>query len=171
MSETASSDETPQGATPYELIGGDAGVRRLTRRFYELMDALPEAAHCRAIHPESMAGAEQKLYEFLSGWLGGPPLFIERHGHPMLRRRHLPAPIGPKERDGWMLCFRRALVEQVEDEGLRGFILERVEALARHMQNRAFSPELPAGAPEADGGVAGGGVADGGSRHRHRGGA
>lgn len=142
MSDAAAPEETVPGQTPYELIGGDAGVRRLTRRFYALMDTLPEAAHCRAIHPESLADSEQKLYEFLSGWLGGPPLFVERRGHPMLRRRHLPAPIGPRERDGWMLCFRQAMVEQVEDEALRGFILERVEALANHMQNRAFSPEL-----------------------------
>ncbi|SHO63477.1 hemoglobin [Pseudoxanthobacter soli DSM 19599] len=134
---TSSADATlPEATTPYEMIGGDDAVRRLVARFYRLMDELPEAAACRAIHPESLADSEQKLYEFLSGWLGGPPLFVERRGAPMLRRRHLHAPIGPDERDGWMLCFRRALVETVEDEALRGFLLERIEALANHMQNR-----------------------------------
>lgn len=122
--------------TLYERIGGEDGVRRLTRRFYALMDTLPEAAECRAIHPPSLDGSEQKLFEYLSYWLGGPPLFVERHGAPMLRRRHFPAPIGPKERDGWLACFRLAFAETVPDAALRGLILPKVEALAAHMQNR-----------------------------------
>jgi len=128
--------ETQAGATPYDRIGGEAGVRRLTRRFYALMDTLPEAAAVRAIHPASLAGSEQKLFEYLTGWLGGPPLFVEKHGPPMLRRRHLPAPIGPAERDGWLLCFRRAVEETVEDEFFRTQVMPQVEALAMHMQNR-----------------------------------
>lgn len=120
----------------YDRVGGEEAVRRLTRRFYELMDSLPEAAECRAIHPESLEGSEQKLFEYLSYWLGGPPLFVERHGAPMLRRRHFPAPIGPKERDGWLICFRQAFAETVPDASLRALILPKVEALAAHMQNR-----------------------------------
>lgn len=122
--------------TPYDRIGGEAGVRRLTRRFYELMDTLPEAAAVRAIHPESLAGSEEKLFEYLTGWLGGPPLFVDKHGPPMLRRRHLHAPIGPAERDGWLLCFRRALAETVEDDLVKALVLPQIEALAKHMQNR-----------------------------------
>lgn len=131
------SDE-PSGEpiTLYEAIGGDAGVRRLTARFYELMDTLPEAANCRAIHPPSLTGSEEKLYEYLSGWLGGPPLYTDKRGHPMLRRRHFMAEIGPKERDEWLLCFNRALDETIESEGLRAVIREPVTRLAFHMQNR-----------------------------------
>ena len=131
------SDE-PSGETItlYEAIGGDAGVRRLTARFYELMDTLPEAANCRAIHPPSLTGSEEKLYEYLSGWLGGPPLYTDKRGHPMLRRRHFMAEIGPRERDEWLLCFNRALDETNESEGLRVIIREPVTRLAFHMQNR-----------------------------------
>lgn len=123
-------------ATLYERIGGERAIRRLTRRFYDLMDTLPEAAACRAIHPESLAGSEEKLFEYLTYWLGGPPLFVEKHGPPMLRRRHFPAPIGPQERDGWLLCFRQAFAETVTDPVLTALILPKVEALAMHMQNR-----------------------------------
>lgn len=123
--------------TPYHRIGGEAGVRRLTRRFYALMDELPEAAAVRAIHGPSLAGSEQKLFEYLSGWLGGPPLFVEKYGHPMLRRRHFAAPIGAAERDGWLLCFRRAFAETVDDPALAAAILPQVEALADHMRNKA----------------------------------
>jgi hemoglobin len=125
------------GGTPYERIGGEAGVRRLTRRFYALMDELPEAAAVRAIHGPSLEGSEQKLFEYLSGWLGGPPLFTEKYGHPMLRRRHFAAPIGSAERDAWLLCFRRAFAETVVDEALAAAILPQVEALAEHMRNKA----------------------------------
>jgi len=137
MTETGNNRE-PQGEaiTLYEAVGGDAGVRALTRRFYALMDSLPEAARCRAIHPPDLSGSEEKLYEYLTGWLGGPPLYTQKRGHPMLRRRHFMASIGPKERDEWLLCFVRALEETVPGEGLRKIILEPVTRLAHHMQNQ-----------------------------------
>ncbi|WP_127090640.1 group II truncated hemoglobin [Aquabacter cavernae] len=123
-------------ASLYDRIGGERTIKRLTRRFYDLMDTLPEAAACRAIHPESLAGSEEKLFDYLSFWLGGPPLFVQKHGAPMLRRRHFPAAIGPAERDGWLICFRQAFAETVTDPELTGLILPQVEALAMHMQNR-----------------------------------
>lgn len=122
--------------TLYEAIGGDATVRALTRRFYELMDTLPEAARCRAIHPADLSGSEAKFYDYLTGYLGGPPVYVEKHGHPMLRRRHFVAPIGPAERDEWLLCFRRAMDETIENEKLREIIWTSVERLAFHMQNQ-----------------------------------
>ena len=82
-------------------------------------------------------GSAEKLYEYLSGWLGGPQLYVEKRGHPMLRRRHLVAEIGPAERDGWLLCFERALAETIEDEALREAIREPARQLAFHMQNKA----------------------------------
>lgn len=126
-------DET---ITLYEAIGGDAAVRALTRRFYELMDTLPEASHCRAIHPPDLTGSESKFYDYLTGYLGGPPVYVEKYGHPMLRRRHFVAPIGATERDEWLLCFRRAMDETIENPKLREIIWRPVEKLAFHMQNR-----------------------------------
>jgi hemoglobin len=126
-----------QPESAYERIGGEDGVRRLTRRFYALMDELPEAAACRAIHPESLAGSEEKLFEYLTGWLGGPPIFVEKHGPPMLRARHLRVPIGEEEIAGWLVCFRRAWSETVVDEDLTALVMPRVEGLAVHMRNRA----------------------------------
>ncbi|MBN8931938.1 MAG: group II truncated hemoglobin [Rhizobium pusense] len=122
--------------TLYEAIGGDATVRALTRRFYQLMDTLPEAARCRAIHPADLSGSEAKFYDYVTGYLGGPPVYVEKHGHPMLRRRHFVAPIGPAERDEWLLCFRRAMEETIENPKLRDIIWPPIERLAFHMQNR-----------------------------------
>ena len=128
--------------TPYQRIGGEAGVRKLTRRMYALMDQLPEAAAVRAIHPPELADSEQKLFEFLSGWLGGPPLFTERRGAPMLRARHLPFAIGMDEASGWLACFHQAMEETVADADLREFLWSRIEPLALHMRNQQA---LPAG--------------------------
>ncbi|TWF54823.1 group II truncated hemoglobin [Neorhizobium alkalisoli] len=127
------SDET---ITLYEAIGGDDTVRALAKRFYELMDTLPEAARCRAIHPPSLAGSEAKFYDYLTGYLGGPPVYVEKHGHPRLRSRHFGAEIGPVERDEWLLCFRRAIDETIENPKLRDIIWQPVERLAQHMQNK-----------------------------------
>ena len=122
--------------TLYEAIGGDATVRALVRRFYELMDTLPEAARCRAVHPPSLEGSEAKLYDYLTGYLGGPPVYVEKYGHPRLRSRHFGAARGPEERDEWIMCFRRAMDETIEHPQLREIIWQPIERLAFHMQNR-----------------------------------
>jgi hemoglobin len=132
------SDET---TTLYEAIGGETTIRKLVHRFYDLMDTLPEARHVRAVHPPSLANAERKLYEYLTGYLGGPPLYTDKYGHPRLRSRHFIAAIGPKERDEWILCFRQAMDEAIEHPKLREIIRAPIERLAFHMQNREESGE------------------------------
>ena len=113
-------DDDPAEALPtptaYTLLGGDARVRELTDRFYDLMDLEPAYAELRAAHGTTLDDARDKLYWFLSGWLGGPSLYIERFGHPRLRARHLPFAIGIKERDQWVACMSQAMVDvQVPD--------------------------------------------------------
>lgn len=129
------SPEVP--ATPYTLLGGETMVRALVARFYGLMDSLPEAAACRALHPPSLARAEQKLFEYLTGWLGGPPLYTDKYGHPRLRQRHFGASIGRREIEGWLLCFHQAWSEIVPPSSLAEVIRGKVEALGWHMANRA----------------------------------
>jgi hemoglobin len=95
-----------QEQTAYSLIGGEASVARLCDRFYELMDAtVPQFATIRALHPADLQSSRDKLFMFLSGWLGGPDLYVQNIGHPMLRRRHLPFAIGEDERDQWVACM------------------------------------------------------------------
>lgn len=132
-----SESQTVQSAdTPYEALGGEAFVRTFCARFYALMDVLPEAAATRAVHPPSLASAEAKLFEYLTGWLGGPPLYTDKYGHPRLRQRHFIAPIGRAEVEGWLACFHAAWAELVAPSPLASAIAERVEALAWHMGNR-----------------------------------
>lgn len=122
--------------TPYELLGGAEGVRTLVERFYQLMDTLPEAARIRALHPADLRGSTDKLYKFLSGWLGGPALYVEEYGHPMLRARHLPFPIEAADRDAWLLCMRLALDETKLDPLARMQLDQAFYKTADHMRNR-----------------------------------
>jgi hemoglobin len=122
--------------TAYQLLGGEAGIRALVRRFYALMDTLPEAYAIRKLHPTSLAGSEDKLFMYLSGWLSGPQLYVERFGHPRLRARHLPFPIDGNARDQWLLCMRLAMADQIADEKLRAGLDKALADLADHMRNR-----------------------------------
>jgi hemoglobin len=120
----------------YERIGGEPKVRALVQRFYQLMDATPEVQDLRKMHAESLKGSEEKLFMFLSGWMNGPQLFVEKFGHPKLRQRHMPFAIGDKERDQWMKCMTQALQDVVEDEELRKELLAAIGKVADFMRNK-----------------------------------
>ena len=123
-------------STTYEKIGGEAGVGKLCDRFYELMDSTPHFAELRAIHPESLQGSRDKLFMVLSGWLGGPDLFVEKFGHPRLRARHMPFAIGVKERDQWVACMVLAMEDVGIEEGIRAKLLENFFNTADFMRNK-----------------------------------
>jgi hemoglobin len=96
---------------PYELVGGEAGLRKIVDRFYEIMDQDADAATIRAMHGADLGPIREKLFEFLSGWLGGPPLYSKRTGSICITEAHKPFAIGTAERDQWMACMRQALVD------------------------------------------------------------
>ena len=122
--------------TPYALMGGEPVLRQLVKRFYELMDTLPEAYGIRKLHPVDLSGSEQKLFWFLSGWLGGPPLYVEQFGHPRLRARHLPFAIANAEVIQWMHCMTLTMQEIIGDPRLRDWLEGQLNQLAAHMRNR-----------------------------------
>ena len=122
--------------TPYDLIGGDGAVRALVERFYDLMELEPAYERLRRVHGSSLESAREKLYLFLSGWLGGPPLYTDRFGHPMLRARHLPFSIGEEERDQWMACMAQAMEELEVPRALREGLIPAFYKTADWMRNR-----------------------------------
>jgi hemoglobin len=128
--------EERDAPNPYDLIGGDARVRELVERFYDLMELEPAYQQLRRVHGSSLESAREKLYLFLSGWLGGPPLYMERYGHPMLRARHLPFAIGSEERDQWMACMVQAMEEVDLPKELREPLKAAFFKTADWMRNR-----------------------------------
>jgi hemoglobin len=123
--------------TTYDKIGGDAAVARLCDRFYALMDSVPQFAELRALHPADLQVSRDKLYMFLSGWFGGPDLFVEKFGHPRLRARHMPFAIGVKERDQWVACMVLAMEEVGIEESVRARLLQNFFNTADFMRNQA----------------------------------
>ncbi len=129
--------ETTSSQTVYEAIGGEVGVRALVDRFYDQMDREPSVRALRDLHPADLAESREKLWWFLSGWLGGPPLYLQRKGHPRLRARHLPFAIDAVARDQWMACMRIALAETSLDAPLRERLDDALFKLADHMMNQS----------------------------------
>ena len=141
MTDAAATSTDPKPPTPFELLGGIAGVRALVDRFYDLMDLEPDFADLRALHPTSLDGSRDKFAWFLTGWLGGPDLYVERFGHPRLRARHLPYPIGVEARDQWLACMGLAMAELGPAGGfpveMQERLLQSFAQTANHMRNHA----------------------------------
>jgi hemoglobin len=135
---TDSTDDDAQGQQPsaFDWVGGEARVRELVDRFYDLMDLEPDFAGIRALHPASLDGSRDKLFWFLCGWLGGPDHYIERFGHPRLRARHLPFAIASSERDQWVRCMAWAMEEVGLPQALRERLVTSFFDTADWMRNR-----------------------------------
>ena len=128
-------DEPRHPLTPYDLAGGEPAVRKLVDRFYELMDEGPDFYAIRKLHPPTLDGSREKLFKFLMGWLGGPPLYEQEFGHPRLRARHLSFAIATDERDQWMACMTRAIADVGLDENLRNRLVQSFSQTANRISN------------------------------------
>lgn len=120
----------------YERIGGYEGLKQLVKIFYDNMDNLPEAKLIRDLHAKDLRSSREKLFMFLSGWMGGPDRYIAAFGHPRLRARHLPFPIGTEERDQWLMCMRKALAEIDIDTLFKEQLMMAFTQTADHMMNK-----------------------------------
>jgi hemoglobin len=122
--------------TPYELLGGDEGVRQLVSDFYHLMDTLPEATPIRAMHHGDLTEMVDKLGTFLIGWMGGPQRYQERFGRVIIPLAHRPFPIGSAERDQWLLCMRGALDKTTLDASMKARLMESFGRMAEMCRTR-----------------------------------
>jgi hemoglobin len=132
---SASAAPNPERSA-YVMLGGEAAVRKLVDTFYDQMDEDPDFFAIRKLHPPSLTGSRDKFFMFLSGWLGGPPLYVNEYGHPRLRARHLPFPIGVTERDQWMTCMVRAMQSVGVDTELQQRLTQAFANTADWMRNK-----------------------------------
>jgi len=126
--------------TFFELLGGEPkgteNIRLLVETFYDIMDSDPKVVKLRAMHQSELTEAREKLFMFLTGWTGGPQLYIERYGHPMLRKRHLPFPIDESARDQWMFCMIKAMHQLNYDDELMKSLAGQLYGVADFMRNQ-----------------------------------
>jgi len=124
----------------FELLGGESQgiekLRNLVETFYDIMDSDPKVVPLRAMHQADLTEAREKLFMFLTGWTGGPQLYIERYGHPMLRHRHLPFAVDESARDQWMYCMIKAMHQQGFDDALMTKLAEQLYGVADFMRNQ-----------------------------------
>jgi hemoglobin len=132
------SASTPQ--TLYDLLGGEPEathkIREIVEAFYDVMERDEKAKAIRLMHPEDLTSSREKLFMFLSGWTGGPQLYIERYGHPFLRRRHLPFKIGEDERDQWIYCMTKGMLNLKMEEVKIKALLNALYPIADFMRNQ-----------------------------------
>ncbi|SFL36583.1 hemoglobin [Gracilibacillus orientalis] len=116
----------------YEAIGGQEKIEELVEAFYARVSKHPDLI---PIFPEDFTEVARKQKQFLTQFFGGPPLYIQEHGHPMLRKRHLRFPITPTRRDAWLSCMEDALEEANIEEPFRSAMFDRLTLTANHMMN------------------------------------
>ncbi|MAG31751.1 MAG: globin [Deltaproteobacteria bacterium] len=116
--------------SPYQRLGGDEEVIRLVECFYRQMSTLPEAATIRAMHADDIAPMVDKLSVFLIGWMGGPENYNKRFGRVVIPAAHEPYPIGPDERDQWLVCMQKALEEVEAEEDLVQMLMKAFYLMA-----------------------------------------
>ncbi len=120
--------------TPYLELGDESRVRELVETFYDIIEATSPGL--RGMLPEDTRSTRDKFHAFMSGWLGGPQLYVQQFGHPQLRMRHFPFAIGPAEAGEWMRCMREALDRVAVAQPLRSYLEERLSGLASHLINQ-----------------------------------
>ena len=133
----------PSASTPqslFDLLGSEPEatnqIRAIVEAFYDVMERDEKAKAIRLMHPEDLTSSREKLFMFLSGWTGGPQLYIERYGHPFLRRRHLPFKIGEDERDQWIYCMTKGMLNlKMEEEKIKA-LLNALYPIADFMRNQ-----------------------------------
>ncbi len=129
--------------TPYQLLGEDEGIRALATAFYQAMDELPGTKDIRGMHAENMDAIQQKLYEYLTGWLGGPPLYSDRTGSVCLTEPHKPYAIGPSERDQWLHCMDVALEKINASDEVKAMLKDPMYRIADAVRNQDHSNRSP----------------------------
>ena len=124
--------------TPYQALG-EEGIRKICNAFYDIMEDLPEAADVRRMHADDLEPMKVKLADYLTGWMGGPPLYADKHGTVCMTTPHEHYPIGPRERDQWLLCMEKALIATEVEEEVRDMLKQPLFRVADAVRNRAES--------------------------------
>ena len=116
----------------YEAIGGEETIKKIVAAFYTRVAQHPDLI---PLFPDDFTEVARKQTQFLTQFFGGPPLYIQEHGHPMMRKRHLRFPITPTRRDAWLSCMEEALEVADIPEPFRSAMFDRLTLTANHMMN------------------------------------
>jgi hemoglobin len=131
----------PPYQTPYQALG-EEGIRALTSAFYDIMTELPEVSDLRAMHAKDLSPMKEKLADYLTGWMGGPPRYADKYGTVCMTTPHEHYAIGPKLRDQWLLCMERALDTIDAEPALREMLKTPLYRIADAVRNRSHDSTM-----------------------------
>lgn len=134
MARTDTLDHPPE--SPYDRLGGAAVLRQLVDRFYDAMEQDPAASGIRQMHADDLGPIRDKLFDWLSGWAGGPAIYNARPDRTCIMSAHAPYAIGPAERDQWMACMRTALAGLELGDDVRAMFDAAFSRLSDGLRNR-----------------------------------
>lgn len=120
----------------YDRLGGETVLQQFVNRLYAYMDESVDVAPVRKMHPGSLDHANDRLFKFLSGMLGGPALYMNEFGHPRLRQRHRHFSIGDEERDQWLRCAQYAADSLAIESTIRDELMSRLSEMGNHLRNQ-----------------------------------
>ncbi|MGG4038826.1 globin [Heyndrickxia ginsengihumi] len=116
---------------PYDVIG-EQKLHQLVDAFYSRVAKHPDLI---PIFPKDLTEVARKQKQFLTQFLGGPQLYTEEHGHPMLRARHIPHEVTLTRAKAWLSCMSQAMDEVHLTGAIREYIFSRLTLTAQHMVN------------------------------------
>ncbi len=131
------SDPEAGELNPYRELGGEAGLRELVGRFYDAMERRPDARGIREMHASDLTPMREALFDYLSGWLGGPPRYFDRAESKCIRSVHAPYRIGTPERDAWLRCMAEAMGAQGIEESLHVILYDAFLKFADALRNES----------------------------------
>ncbi|MNR08885.1 Group 2 truncated hemoglobin YjbI [compost metagenome] len=117
----------------YEYIGGETTIRNIVNAFYPKVLAHPLLA---PIFPKDIEPLIEKQFQFLTQFFGGPSLYTDQHGNPMMRARHMPFPITKERAEAWLACMQQTLEEVVPSNEMRAILLDRLKGPAYFFVNK-----------------------------------
>ncbi|MBV1876018.1 MAG: group II truncated hemoglobin [Pseudomonadales bacterium] len=123
------------GDNSYKSAGELFGISSLVDDFYLNMAVIPECKKIRAMHPADLGESSQKLKYFLSGWLGGPKLYLENYGPIDIPAAHQHLSIGTSERDAWLICMQKAIAKQPWEEDFKRYLNRQIRIPAERIAN------------------------------------
>lgn len=116
----------------YDNLGGEKAIQQLVEAFYPKVKANPLLG---PLFPEDIEPVMEKQFMFLSQFFGGPSLFSDAFGHPMMRARHLPFPVTRERAEAWLACMTKALEETGVENELKDLVIKRLSGPAFHFVN------------------------------------
>jgi len=123
-----------EGDASYQAVGGVDGLLKLVNVFYDVMEVLPEAKEIRDMHPRNLVVSRDKLFCFLSGWMGGPRLFAEKYGPIAIPRAHAHLVVNEAERDAWLACMKEALEKLDYPEDFKDYLMIQLRVPAERIR-------------------------------------